>query len=176
MEESVERHKARHTPYVDFQKSRLYFGQRFWWAIGLAVVSIVASAIADTNEPIGRAVFAIVAIVGVIVGILLQPSPKPEDHRPRARQAIQNLATSIELIGDVRTVSGQLNETEAEIRTKIGLINMNQDLIRAQAHLRNSMAEWDQIAPGAVEDFSETQKRGRQILMELSREKGTEDE
>ncbi|WP_217874626.1 hypothetical protein, partial [Gulosibacter sp. 10] len=136
----------------------------------------VISAVVDTSHPAGRAVLAGVAILGVIVGILLQPSPRPEDHKPRARQAIQNLATSIELIQDVRTVGGQLNEAEIEIRTKTGLISMDQDLRRAKAHLMHSMAEWDQVAPGAVEEFRKTQQRGRQILMQLAQEEGAGNE
>lgn len=168
--------KQRTTPYLDFRRSRLYFGTRFWIAIALAVISILASMAVEADTSLGRAVLAVVALVGVVVGVLLQPSPKPEDHKPRARQAIQNLSTSNQLLDDVKTVAGQLDEQESEQRTKIGLVNMSQDLTRAQQHLIYSMAEWDQIAPGAVSEFRSAQVRGYQILRELSDEEGVENE
>lgn len=142
----------------------------------LAAISIVLTVIVEADTPVGRAILAAVALVGVVVGVLLQPSPKAVDHKPRARQAIQNLSTSNQLLDDVKTVAFQLDEYESEPRTKIGLVNMSQDLTRAQQHLMYSMAEWDQVAPGAVSEFRSAQLRGHQILRELSGEEGTEHE
>lgn len=162
----------RQTPYLDFRRSRFYFGGRFWWALVLAVISIAASVLADTSTPAGRAVLAGVALAGVVVGVLLQPSPKPEDHKPRARQAIQNLSTVNQHLDVASTIGGQIAEYEVEQRTKVGLASISQELSRAQRHLLYSMAEWDQIAPGAVSEFQATQRRGHQILQELSSEEG----
>lgn len=169
---SAESPRPRETPHVDFRSSRLFFGTRFWIAVVLAAASVVATVCADAETLLGRAVLACVALVGVVVGILLQPSPKPVDHKPRARQAIQNLSTSHQLVEDVKTVAGQLDEQEKTLRTKVGLASMVQDLSRAQESVIYSMAEWDQVAPGAVEEFRKAQERGRQILHELSTEKG----
>ena len=173
MEESS-RKRPKH--FVDFRNSRLYFGGKFWTAAGLVVACLVLSYFADAETSWGRALLSGVTILGVVIGVLLQPSAKPEDHSPRARQAIQMLFTGHQLLDDVRTVAGQISEQDDLVRTRVGLANMNQDLSRAQSNLLASMAQWDEIAPGAVEESRRTQMRGRQILTELAAKEGTDDD
>lgn len=161
---------------MEFRGSRLYFGPRFWWALLIAGVCIVLSIVVSPDTPLGRAVFAIVGLLGVGVGILLQPSPKPVDHQPLARQALQNLSTSNELIEDVKTVANQISDQDDVIRMRIGLANIFQDLTRAQKGLLSSMSAWDEISPDAVKNFKKAQDRGHEILRELSQQEGEDHE
>lgn len=168
--------KNRRAPYVDFRNSRLFFGWKFWIAVILAIGSVIVYAKADAGEADGRIALGVVALVGVIIGVLLQPGPKPQDHGPRARQALQNVATGIELIRDVQTVAAQLPESDpTNIRLGVAVATMSTDLTRARNHLTSSMANWDEVAPGAVSEFRKSQRRGLEILTELALEEGNTD-
>ncbi|NJI61166.1 hypothetical protein HCX50_17200 [Microbacterium oxydans] len=161
--------QSRGVPYVDFRHSRLYFGVRFWIAVALVVLSLIAYTNADSATGEGRFLLGCVGLAGVAVGLLLQPSPKPEDHQSRARQSLQNVSTGIELVGDVQTIAGQLSTSaEHDIRLNVGLANMTTDLERAKRHFMSTMADWDEVAPGAVEAFKKSKVRGSEILAELA--------
>lgn len=164
------------TPYVDFRHSRLYFGWKIWLAAALAIGVIFTYASSDSDTPEGRIALGITVIIGVVIGLLLQPGPKPKDHRPRARQALQNVATGIELIIDVQTVAATLPESDPEnVSLGVTVATLSTDLTRARKHLTSSMADWDEVAPGAVAEFRRSQRRAIEILTELALEEGRTD-
>lgn len=162
--------------YVEFSNSRFYLGKKFLFALLLIAITIAVSAFSDSNQISGRILTAITGILGILIGLLLQPSPKPEDHKPRARAAINSLKSSIDLIIDVIRIAGQIGQVDDIERVRIGLATMEQDLNRSSDQIIISMAEWDHVAPGAVQEFKESQERGHQILMELAKNKNNKEQ
>lgn len=160
--------------YVDLPNSRFYFDSKFFIAVILALVTIILPVITDSAGVSGKLSTSIGGILGVVIGLLLQPKPKTEDYMPKARSAIQSSIESIESIQNVSQVGAQLVETDELYRIRLGLAGMDGELKRAIEKIQLSMAEWDHVSPGVVEEFKTYRKRGHEMLRELQAEEDDE--
>lgn len=154
---------------VDFGQSFLAFSRKFWWAAGLSAVVILAGVLASANGWFNGLLLAAPTILGAVIGILLQPTPKPVDHGPTATASVERLMDMGHAIEDSQTAITELAKESQDGLTKLRLLSAQDGLLRQTEHVQRSVTDWDEVSPGVVEKVRAKRDKGRQIFFDLVR-------
>jgi hypothetical protein len=155
-------------PVVHFGKYMFVLGPRVWIALVLAAVIIVIGFATNPTNPLFGGLIAISTVLGLILGVLLQVVPAPEDHSQRIGGALRALATITDSVRDTSSMVDRLALATLEETTKVGLLAVQADLLRTIKEIDLSMLDWEFMSPGSLERLVEDRAKGQKALERLS--------
>jgi hypothetical protein len=132
---------------------RLYIplGKKFWWALALLVgVTVVQVFISPTGPYAWVAVVANI-IVGVVLGLVLQPKLMPVSNATHAEFAVTSLVNTVRSVASSRTALAEIVALGDPVKVEMGLQLIDAELNRTLIHLMDSVSEWDKIEPGVTD-------------------------
>ncbi|UAJ81240.1 hypothetical protein IT072_09805 [Leifsonia sp. ZF2019] len=172
---TVDSTEERSAPTLRFRKSELKLDFKFWLAVVFIVVIVVVSVLISLHQPwVGLGTGAC-GVLGALLGVLLQATPLPVDYTTNGASAVRGLLGAAQDLENVRVQTTSLvSEVESDPnRVKVGLVDTQNRLEEVISSLYVSMAEWDNIAPGALAEVDKLNNAGRDALKMLQR-KGTD--
>lgn len=153
-----------------FRRSQLEIGPKVWWAVALAAALIIGGIAYTPTNPIAGAAIGVAGVVGAILGSLLQATPIPRDYTPEAISAVRGLLTVAQTIEDTQTLATQLARQKTNGLVQVGLVTVQDELVKLRIAVYEAMGEWDAVSPGAVAAVERLQHAGSAALARLSRE------
>lgn len=156
MRESINR---KQWPEFVFARGRLPLGPRVW----TAGVFILVNVLAYNFIPIGWFSTVVTSLVWVIVGVLLQPIPRGEDHGLHAKAAVRDLAGVAEALGITMAKLRQLRADSKVGSMQVHFETLDADVTRVQDQVFSSMIQWETVSPGVVE-LIQDEVRNRRLI------------
>ena len=171
------RHPASRHPVLRFTRSQIELGPKTWIAVGLAMAIIALGVwVSPGNFWTGIGV-GVAGIFGAILGILVEKTPIPRDFTPIASSAVRGLAVITRNVENIQTLATQLASVDNDPdRVRHGIIDAQFRLIEVQKDLYVAISEWDNVAPGALEEYKSIRDAGTNALALLSEELENESE
>jgi hypothetical protein len=118
-------------------------------------------------------------IFGVLVGLVLAPSPRPTDHADIAAIAVDEMAeltrSTDALVDRVANVAAMDELTNAHM-AKVQLALVEQELVRQGDVQIREIARWSRVAPGSEDEIVKGRETTAAILSRLEKEQDIERE
>lgn len=116
-------------------------------------------------------------LIGVGLGLILAPTPRPTDFSGIAAIAVDDVAelnrSTNALISSLNTLISS-DELTTMPGTKLRLVSIQEELRRQLYVLLREISRWSQIAPGAEDEIVKGRQSSAAILRKLEREQGIE--
>lgn len=134
------------------------------------IVTIVLIVVSPTGPFAWIAIVSNI-VVGVVLGIVLQPAPVPKNNSTHAEFAVGSLVSTARSVASSGVALRELVATSDQTKVIAGLPLIEAEFSRTLSHLLNSIAEWDKIEPGVTDRVAaELKKRA-----DLAKQFGIED-
>lgn len=156
---------------LDFKRSQLVLGPKTWAAGVLGLLSVVLYVITSPSNPVSGLLIGLAGVIGVVLGVLLQPTPKPvppPDYSTQAAAAVRGLADIADAIADAQVLAASAADG-SPLQRGLVLSNVQADLDSVRVGLYRSMGEWDLVSPGAVDAAVHFREAGSVALNRLSK-------
>jgi hypothetical protein len=138
-------------------KLALHFGQlyiplgaKFWWAVGLLAIVAAVQVVVSPTGPYAWIAGIANIIVGVVLGLVLQPAPLPVNNATHAEFAVTSLVNTARSVASSRLALRELVASSDPEKVRTGLQLVDAELDRTFVHLMDSVGEWDKIEPGVT--------------------------
>lgn len=153
-------------PGINFGKSVLFFGLKFW--IGVVISgAVIVWAVSTSEKPEAGFQTGALVVVGGIIGILFAPSPKPADHGLTASTSVERMMDMANELSAVQiSVTDVITEVEDPI-VKMRLVAAQDKLVQQEERLQRNVADWDVVSPGVVSVVRERLDVGKIRFKEL---------
>lgn len=131
---------------------RLYIplGAKFWWALGSLVVVAILQIFLSPTGPYAWIAGIANVVVGVVLGLVLQPLPVPVSNATHAEFAVTSLVNTVRSVASSRTALAEIVAVGDPAKLEVGLQLVDAELNRTLRHLMDSVSEWDKIEPGVT--------------------------
>lgn len=163
-------------PVLRFRRSELVIGPKVWLALATAAVIIVIGALATPSNVWAGAGIGVGGVLGALLGILIQFSPREKDLSATGASAVRGLLGIAEDVENAQIVATQLSRASSENeRVMVGLVNVQDRLAQVRVDLYRAMAEWDAVIPGSMNEVQRLRDEGRRALELFAKENETDD-
>lgn len=162
-------HPPKDYPQLTIGSTVLVFTPNVWLAGFCALaLTVISTAINNWNWWLGAGL-GLSAVLGAIIGVLLQPAKAAPDHKQHARSAVQRLGFAIDPVLDAQSVVTSLTDEIVDVLHQARLLGASGDLDRAKQMLGLAAVDWETVAPGVAAEVLAERELGRKRLHELSR-------
>ncbi|UPO77369.1 hypothetical protein [Arthrobacter sp. Helios] len=159
-------------PGIYFKKSRIPFGAKFVWGIGLvAAIALLGWLEQLCSWP--SWLFGVGStLAGAGIGLLFAPEPKAVNYSKTADTAVElllDMKSEFERAqNEVTTAVPSVKDVEASFR----LIAAQQAMVQQDERFARSVDDWDAISPGVVDRVVQKRQAAQRRFKELA--EGTE--
>ncbi len=138
-----------------FGDRSIRLGFRFWTAIACLVIVVVLYVLIPATSWAAWIPFVANTVVGVALGLVLQPTTIKASNATHAEFATTSLVDTARSVAGSRYAVDQLARESDSARIPEGLMLINAELARTFDRLMDSINEWDKIEPGVTKRVAE---------------------
>ena len=156
---------------LSFKRSQLVLGPKTWVGTLLAILLVALGVwVTPTNVWAGVGI-GVAGVVGATLGALFQTTPKERDLTANGASAVRGLLNIVEDVENVQVLAGQLAQAAPKnSRLTLGLADVQDRLTTVRLAVYGSMAEWDGVAPGSLDEVSRLRTEGQRALELFTKE------
>jgi len=157
---------------VRFKRSELVLGPRVWIGGALAALLIGLGVwVTPTNFWAGVGI-GVAGIAGATLGALFQTTPKERDFTANGASAVRGLLVIAEDVENAQVLATQLAQAVSPKNGRIshGLIDVQDRLQAVRVALYTSMAEWNSVAPGSLDEVNRLRDEGKKAFVLLAKQ------
>ncbi|WP_307297886.1 hypothetical protein [Microbacterium natoriense] len=153
-------------PVLRFAKSELIIGWKFWVGCIVAVLLIVLGVWVTPSNGWAGVGIGVAGVLGATLGALFQTTPREKDFTANGASAVRGLLGIAEDVESAKVVATQLSEATGpkNVRISTGLVDIQERLQAVRLALYSSMAEWDTIAPGSLDEVTRLRDEGQRAF------------
>lgn len=158
-------------PVLRFTKSELVIGPKFWWGCVFVVALVVLGVLVTPQNGWAGAGIGVAGVLGALLGMMFQTTPRERDFTAEGAAAVRGLLTIVRDVENAQHLTTQLAKIEGvEERIKLGLVDVQNRLLYVRTTIYTSMSEWEQVAPGSLDEIERLREAGQSALQRLSEE------
>lgn len=155
-----------------FRKSELVLGPKVWVGCLIAAVLIGLGVwVTPTNGWAGVGIGA-AGVLGAALGALFQTTPRERDFTANGASAVRGLLVIAEDVQNAQLLATQLSQAAnpKNGRLSLGLVDVQDRLQAVRVALYTSMAEWNSVAPGSLDEVNRLRDEGQRAFVLLAKQ------
>ncbi len=159
-------------PVLRFRKSELVLGPKVWAGCLIAVVLIgLGIWVTPTNGWAGVGI-GVAGVLGAALGALFQTTPRERDFTANGASAVRGLLVIAEDVENAQLLATQLSQAAnpKNGRISLGLVDVQDRLQAVRVALYTSMAEWNSVAPGSLDEVNRLRDEGQKAFALLAKQ------
>jgi hypothetical protein len=155
-----------------FRKSELVLGPKVWVGCLIAAALIgLGIWVTPTNGWAGVGI-GVAGVLGATLGALFQTTPHERDFTANGASAVRGLLVIAEDVQNAQLLATQLAQAAnpKNGRVSLGLIDVQDRLQAVRVSLYTSMAEWNSVAPGSLDEVNRLRDEGQKAFVLLAKQ------
>ncbi|GAA2182260.1 hypothetical protein GCM10009785_20650 [Brooklawnia cerclae] len=155
-----------------FKRSELLLGPKVWIGCAIAIALIALGIYVTPNNLWAGVGIGCAGVLGAILGTLFQTTPREKDFTANGASAVRGLLGIAEDVENAQAIATQLSQATSPRNSRVstGLVDIQERLQEVRLALYASMAEWDSVAPGSLDEVNRLRNEGRRAFELLARE------
>ncbi|MCR2824316.1 hypothetical protein [Microbacterium sp. zg.Y909] len=159
-------------PVLRFRHSELVLGPKVWAGCVMAALLIGLGVwVTPANGWAGVGI-GVAGVLGALLGALFQTTPRERDFTANGASAVRGLLVIAEEVENAQLLATQLSQAAnpKNGRVSLGLVDVQDRLQAVRVALYTSMAEWNSVAPGSLDEVNRLRGEGQKAFALLAKQ------